>query len=120
MQRSRTEQDIIDYPLRGLTFVVTGKANRGTREDMQYYLESKGARFKKAVTQDVDYLISCQRPGGTKQRAAAKWGTPIITEDGIQELIGRNQLDLLRKEEDFAQKRADITLDFELFWDNEF
>lgn len=66
----------------GKTFCITGKLGHfDNRAALVYSIESAGGKVVSSVTKKTDYLITNDKTSGSsKNKAAAKYGTKIITE----------------------------------------
>ncbi len=73
-------------PLDGLTFVVTGTLPTLSRNDARELIESNGGKVTGSVTSKTSYLVLGADPG-SKYAEAQKRGTPILSEEGLYELI---------------------------------
>lgn len=71
------------------TFCITGKLNRGSRNEIIELAESKGWKSLKGVTKDCNYLVTNDTTSGSsKNKKAQQLGTKIINEDEFFELLG--------------------------------
>lgn len=75
--------EVADGPksLAGLTVVFTGKSKRFPGDDVEEYLESFGAKTSHSVSSKTSYLITGEKPGGSKVAKANSLGINVITED---------------------------------------
>ena len=73
-------------PLDGLTFVVTGTLPTLSRTGVKELIESNGGKVTGSVTGKTSYLVLGADPG-SKYTEAQKRGTPILSEEGLNELI---------------------------------
>jgi DNA ligase (NAD+) len=71
-----------------LTFCITGKLSR-PRKEYEQMLEERGYALSSSVTQNTDYLVTnTPESGSSKNKAAKKYGTKIITEEEfVKELL---------------------------------
>ncbi|MBS3786913.1 NAD-dependent DNA ligase LigA [Candidatus Bipolaricaulota bacterium] len=75
-----------ESPLEGLTFVFTGSLDRWTRNEVQRYVEDKGARSTSSVSSQTDYVVA--GPGaGSKLDDADELGVPVLDEEEFVELL---------------------------------
>ncbi len=72
--------------LSGYNFVVTGTLSGMDRFDAENYIRGNGGNVQKSVTRNTDYLVVGTKPGKTKLDAAAKHGTPMLTEKEFFEM----------------------------------
>jgi DNA ligase (NAD+) len=75
-------------PLSGKSFVITGKMMSGSRDKLSELIERHGGTVKGSVTKKVDFLIQGIGGGNNKAAGAAKWGTQIIPEETLYQMIG--------------------------------
>jgi DNA ligase (NAD+) len=73
-------------PLEGLTFVVTGTLPTLSRNGAKELIESHGGKVTGSVTGKTSYLVLGADPG-SKYAEAQKRGTPILSEEELQQLI---------------------------------
>lgn len=75
--------------LAGITFVVTGELRRfKSRKELQELVESLGGKVSSSVSKKTDYLITNDPDSGSsKNKAAAKLGIPIISEEDFIEMF---------------------------------
>ncbi|MGB2964298.1 MAG: NAD-dependent DNA ligase LigA [Anaerolineales bacterium] len=83
-RRSAVEPD--DLPFSGLSFVVTGKLQGFTREEIKEIIQTSGGRVTGSVSAKTDYLVAGEDPG-SKLSKAQELGIKIISEEGLVELI---------------------------------
>lgn len=74
--------------LSGKTFCITGKMVSGARDEVSALVESHGGIVKGAVTQKVNFLVQGEGGGNNKAADATKWGTQLITEEELYQMIG--------------------------------
>lgn len=77
--------------LKGKTFVVTGKLKSfSSRDELKECLSIAGATLTETMGVDVDYLLTNTPNSGTaKNKKAEEIGITKITEDELNEMIGR-------------------------------
>lgn len=75
-------------PLAGQIFVITGVLSSGTRDSVVDRIEAKGGIVKSSVGKKTSFLVAGENPGGSKTEDAKKYGTPVITEARLYELLG--------------------------------
>jgi len=76
-----------DSPFSGKTVVLTGKMSR-PREEIKEELESLGAKVTNSVSRKTDYVIYGEDPG-SKLEKAHKLGVVTLSEEEMQELLGK-------------------------------
>ncbi|MBS1252423.1 MAG: DNA ligase [Anaerolineales bacterium] len=82
----QAEPTVTAGPLDGLTFVVTGTLSRPRRE-ITALIERNGGRVTGSVSGNTHYLVIGENPGGTKYNTAQEFGTPMIDEDELLEMM---------------------------------
>lgn len=74
-------------PLRGKTFVFTGKLEGSTRDEAKNMVVSLGAREASSVSKETDFLVVGENPG-RKLEEAKKYGVKIIQEKEFKKMTG--------------------------------
>lgn len=74
--------------LTGMHFVVTGTLETMSRDVAAEKIRSLGGVFQTAVAQDTEYLVAGGKVGASKLAKAKKYGTQIIDEAKLRELLG--------------------------------
>jgi DNA ligase (NAD+) len=86
VERERMAQ-AVDGPLSGKTFVVTGSLEMGSREDVEAWIRGQGGSVASSVSSHTTYLVAGVKPGGSKVKAATKYGVPALSEGELKELV---------------------------------
>ncbi len=73
--------------LTGVSFVITGTLEMGTRDEVAARLMALGAKEHKSVTKDTTYLIVGAEPGASKLAKAEKLGTRLVDEAELGSLL---------------------------------
>ena len=73
--------------LMGKSFVITGTLDAMSREEAEAKVRALGGKASGTVGKDTDYLVVGADPGGTKTRAAAKYGTTVLAEAEFLRLL---------------------------------
>jgi DNA ligase (NAD+) len=73
--------------LSGVTFVITGTLEMGTRDEVAAKLVALGAKEQNSVSKDTTYLIVGDSPGASKLTKAEKLGTKTVDEAGLAHLL---------------------------------
>jgi DNA ligase (NAD+) len=73
-------------PLLGSSFCVTGVLSR-KREDVHADIRAAGGEVHDSVKKTTTYLVAGDKTGKSKLDQARKFGTKVITEAGLYELI---------------------------------
>ena len=74
--------------LAGQSFVITGSLQNMSRDEAADKIRSLGGTFQSAVAKDTTYLVAGGKVGASKLAKAKKYGTKIIDEQKLKELIG--------------------------------
>lgn len=75
--------------LEGKSFVVTGTLVSMGRDVAAERIRALGGTFQSAVAKDTTYLVAGGKVGASKLKKAQAYGTKIIDEAGLLELLGR-------------------------------
>ncbi|NLW49635.1 MAG: NAD-dependent DNA ligase LigA [Candidatus Brocadiaceae bacterium] len=75
-------------PVAGLSFVLTGSLEHGTREEVAARIEAAGGRVTGSVSKKTDYLVVGADPG-TKRDKARALGIRELSERELDDLLGR-------------------------------
>jgi DNA ligase (NAD+) len=70
-----------------MKIVVTGPVSM-PRKDFEKYLADNGVELTETLNKEVKYLVCNQPSGSAKTQKATKLGIPIITEDGLLNMLG--------------------------------
>ncbi|MFZ1301305.1 MAG: NAD-dependent DNA ligase LigA [Candidatus Microsaccharimonas sp.] len=73
--------------LTGKNFVVTGTLETMSRDDAGDRIRALGGGFQTAVAKDTNYLVAGGKVGASKLAKAKAYGTEIINEDKLRELL---------------------------------
>ena len=76
-------------PLAGKTFVLTGTLPHLSRAQAKERIEARGGKVSGSVSKKTDYVISGAEPG-SKYDKALELGIAVLDEQGLLELLGRN------------------------------
>lgn len=83
---AKEETEEAKRTLAGLTFVLTGKLTRYTREKAQEIIESQGGHVTSSVSDKTSYVIVGESPGSKLQKAK-KFGIPTLDESEFESFI---------------------------------
>jgi len=73
-------------PLSGLTFVVTGRLERLSRNEAESLIKAHGGAIGSSVTKKTDYLVAGADPG-SKLAKAESLGTHVLDEAAFASLL---------------------------------
>lgn len=74
--------------LSGQSFVVTGTLQSMGRDIAAEKIRALGGTFQSSVAKDTTYLVAGGKVGGSKLKKAEAYGTKIIDEQGLLDIIG--------------------------------
>lgn len=72
--------------LKGKTFVLTGRLEQYTRQEMKEIIEARGGKVTNSVSKNTDFLLAGKDPGSKLQKAK-ELGLKILGEEDLQELL---------------------------------
>jgi DNA ligase (NAD+) len=87
LEADASERRREDGPLKGKTVVLTGTLPELTREEAAAMVKSAGGKVTSSVSKKTDYVVAGDNPG-SKLAKAEKFGTEILDEAGLRELVG--------------------------------
>lgn len=76
--------------LNGLTVCFTGKSSHFNGDAIEEFFEKNGAKCVHAISKNVDYLITGDKPGGAKIKKANEIGISVLAEDDFFEKFELN------------------------------
>ena len=82
----KMEQESVEGPLKGLTFVFTGALSGMSRGDAAKLVQSLGGKVASSVSKNVDYVVVGEDPG-SKLEKARKLGLNIIDENTFLSMV---------------------------------
>jgi DNA ligase (NAD+) len=71
----------------GKAFVITGTFETMSRNQAVDRIRSLGGIFQTAIAKDTTYLVTGGKVGGSKLKKAQEYGTKIINEQQLKEII---------------------------------
>lgn len=78
-----------DQPLKGKTFVLTGRLEGFTRDEAKERIELLGGRATSSVSGETDYLVVGEDPGG-KLEDARDADVEVLDEEQFEKLLSRS------------------------------
>jgi DNA ligase (NAD+) len=78
---------LVEGPLSGSTYVITGTLERFTREEAAAGLEARGAKVTESVSRKTTGLVVGEEPGASKLAKAQQAGVPLLREDDLLRLL---------------------------------
>jgi len=79
--------EIMSGKLTGNNFVITGALNTMSRDDAADKIRKFGGVFQTAIARDTTYLVVGAKVGANKLKKAQTYGTKIIDEDKLIEIL---------------------------------
>lgn len=83
------QAELVEGPLTGKSFVVTGSLESMSREAAAEHIRSLGGTFQSSVGKETDYLVVGANVGASKLAKADKLGTKQVDEQEFLKMIGR-------------------------------
>ncbi len=87
LEADASERRQADGPLKGKTVVLTGTLPELTREEAAALVKSAGGKVTSSVSKKTDYVVAGDNPG-SKLAKAEKFGTEILGEAALRDLVG--------------------------------
>lgn len=75
-----------ELPLAGTVFVLTGKLESYTRNELKEVLQGLGAKVTGSVSSNTDYVVAGEDPG-SKLDKAQELNVEVLSEDELQKLL---------------------------------
>ena len=82
-----------DHPIKGLTFVITGKLDGFSRTEASNAVKAVGGKSTGNVSKKTDYLV-VGADAGSKLERATRLGVPVLNEDQFNQLLDGDLPDL--------------------------
>ena len=79
------EQDA-DHPIKGLTFVITGKLDGFSRTEAANAVKALGAKSTGSVSKKTDYLVA-GADAGSKLERAIRLEVQVLNEDQFNDIL---------------------------------
>ena len=83
LQFEEEEVFIEDNPIKGKTFLATGKLEKYTRDEIKDIIEAKGGKYLSGVSKNLNYLIAGEK-AGSKLKKANDLGVIVLNEDQFE------------------------------------
>ncbi|MDR2878634.1 MAG: NAD-dependent DNA ligase LigA [Fusobacteriales bacterium] len=83
LQFEEEEVFIEDNPIKGKTFLATGKLEKYTRDEIKDIIEVKGGKYLSGVSKNLNYLIAGGK-AGSKLKKANDLGVIILNEEQFE------------------------------------
>ncbi len=75
-----------DHPIKGLTFVITGKLDSFSRPEAANAVKAFGAKATGSVSKNTDYLVAGENAGSKLERAV-RLNVPVLNEEQFKDLL---------------------------------
>jgi DNA ligase (NAD+) len=80
----------VSGPLKDKNFVITGTLSNMGRDMAAEKIRALGGTFQTSVAKNTTYLVASGKVGASKLAKAASYGTEVIDEARLMEIIGEN------------------------------
>jgi DNA ligase (NAD+) len=87
LEADESERRATGGPLEGKTVVLTGTLPELTREEAAALVKGAGGKVTSSVSKKTDYVVAGDNPG-SKLAKAEKFGTEVLDEASLLELVG--------------------------------
>ena len=81
-----TPEAAADHPVKGLTFVITGKLDSFSRTEAANAVKALGAKAVGSVSKNTDYLVA-GADAGSKLERAVRLNVPVLNEDQFKDIL---------------------------------
>jgi DNA ligase (NAD+) len=86
LQAAMSDATLSNQSLAGKTFVVTGKLEKYTRDEIHALVEQHGGRATSTISGSTDYLVAGEK-AGSKLEKAKSLGVTVLSETEFESLI---------------------------------
>ena len=80
------EQEVLENKFDGKVFVVTGKLDKYSRDEIQNLIEQYGGKTSSSVSKKTDYVLAGE-DAGSKLTKAESLGVTVISEEDFENMI---------------------------------
>ena len=88
-----------DHPIKGKTFVITGKLETFSRTEAANAVKSLGAKATGSVSKNTDYLVA-GTDAGSKLERAIRLNVPVLNEDQFKQILDGQIPDIVETSEE--------------------
>ena len=92
-----------DHPIKGLTFVITGKLDGFSRTEAANAVKALGAKSTGSVSKKTDYLVA-GADAGSKLDRAIRLDVPVLDEEQFKDILEGNIPEISNSQTDAATK----------------
>ena len=89
LEVSQAEEDSIAQIFAGKTFVVTGKLEKYSRDEIHALVEKFGGKPSSSVSKKTDYLVAGEK-AGSKLAKAEQLGVEVLSETDFENLLNQS------------------------------
>ena len=94
-----TPEPAADHPVKGLTFVITGKLDTFSRTEAANAVKALGAKAVGSVSKNTDYLVA-GADAGSKLERAVRLNVPVLNEEQFKQILDGQIPDLVEVSEE--------------------
>ena len=94
-----TPETVADHPVKGLTFVITGKLDTFSRTEAANAVKALGAKATGSVSKNTDYLVA-GADAGSKLDRANRLNIPVLNEEQFKQILEGQIPDLPQETEE--------------------
>ena len=94
-----TPEPAADHPVKGLTFVISGKLDTFSRTEAANAVKALGAKAVGSVSKNTDYLVA-GADAGSKLERAVRLNVPVLNEDQFKQILEGQIPDLAETSEE--------------------
>lgn len=87
LQMEAAKQENMGNALEGKTFVVSGTFSTFSRDGIKEYIEKNGGKIVSSISAKLNYLVAGEKMGPEKLKKAQQFGTPVISEDDLVNMV---------------------------------
>ena len=92
-----------DHPIKGLTFVITGKLESLSRTEAANAVKALGAKSVGSVSKNTDYLVA-GADAGSKLDRAIRLDVPVLNEDQFKQILDGQIPDVADSSQETAEQ----------------
>ena len=85
--KEKTVEEKVEKTIEGINFVITGKLQTGTRDQIKEKIEKAGGKVAGSVSAKTNYLVANAKENTTKYNKALELNIPIINEETLLSML---------------------------------